>query len=212
MMTAIKICGLVRPEDAQFADGVGADYLGVVFAPSPRRRTEDQARRIWEGTAARRVGVFVDEPEDNVLRWARDLDLAVVQLHGSEDPDHCARIRDAGSWDVWKAARVVDGDNLSRALDTYAAVADGILLEGWSDRGHGGVGASFDWAIAASVRELWPGGLQLILAGGLNPDNVGSAIDQVRPDIVDVSSGVEAALGIKDHDAIKAFVDAAQAR
>ena len=211
-MTGVKICGLVRPEDARFADSVGADYLGVVFAPSPRRRTEEQARRIWEGTAARRVGVFMDAAEEDVLRRARDLELAVVQLHGSEDADYCRKIRKAGSWEVWKAARVIDGDTLSQALDAYADVADGVLLEGWSDRGPGGVGASFDWTMAASISGSWPSDLQLILAGGLNADNVTDAIDQVQPDIVDVSSGVEAALGIKDHDAVKAFVSAAKTR
>ena len=211
-MTEVKICGLVRPEDARFADGVGADYLGVVFAPSPRRRTEEQARRIWGETSARRVGVFMDAAVEDVLRLARDLELAVVQLHGSESPEFCAKIRESGSWGVWKAARVFDGDTLSQALDAYADVAGGLLLEGRSDRGHGGVGASFEWAIAADIRDDWPGDLELILAGGLNADNVVDAIDQVQPDIVDVSSGVEAALGIKDHDAIKAFVSAARTR
>ena len=211
-MAEVKICGLVRPEDARFAESIGADYLGVVFAPSPRRRTEEQARRIWEGTAARRAGVFVDAAEEDVLRRARGLELAVVQLHGSESPNYCKKIREAGDWKVWKAARVIDGDSSSQALDAYADVADGILLEGWSDRGHGGVGASFEWAIAASMRDSWPGDLQLVLAGGLNADNVADAIDQVQPNIVDVSSGVEAALGIKDHQAVKAFVSAAKTR
>ena len=211
-MAEVKICGLVRPEDARFADSIGADYLGVVFAPSPRRRTEEQARRIWEGTVARRVGVFVDAAEEHVLRRARDLELAVVQLHGSEDSDYCKKIREAGSWEVWKAARVIDGDTLKQALEAYADVAGGILLEGWSDRGHGGVGASFEWALAASMRDSWPSDLQLILAGGLNADNVADAIDKVQPDIVDVSSGVEASLGIKDHQAVRAFVSTAQTR
>ncbi len=209
-MVGVKICGLVRPEDARYADSVGADFLGVVFAPSPRRRTEEQARRIWEGTAARRAGVFMDEPEEGLLRRARDLELAVVQLHGQEAPDRCKAIRESGSWEVWKAARVLDSDSLSRALDDYADVVDGILLEGWSDRGHGGVGAPFEWSFAVDVREAWPENVHLILAGGLNADNVAVAVDAVQPDIVDVSSGVEVALGMKDSEAMQAFVRAAK--
>jgi len=211
-MTRVKICGLVRPEDARFADSAGADYLGVVFAPSPRRRTEEQAGRIWKGTAAGRAGVFLDSSVEDVTRRAVELDLAVVQLHGSEAPDYCKKIRDAGPWATWKAARVVDADDLSRALESYADVADGLLLEGWSDRGHGGVGASFEWSVAGDIRATWPEDLHLILAGGLNADNVADAIEKLRPDVVDVSSGVEAALGIKDHEAVKAFVDAAKGR
>ena len=202
----------MRPEDARYADSLGADYLGVVFAPSPRRRAVEQARRIWEGTVAKRAGVFVNEPEEDLLARARDLELAVVQLHGSETPEFCRAVRAAGSWEVWKAAHVTDADSVSRAFNNFAGVTDGMLLEGWSDRGHGGVGARFEWSIAANVRDAWPDDLHLILAGGLNLDNVAEAIDRVRPDIVDVSSGVEAALGIKDHEALKAFVDAARSR
>jgi phosphoribosylanthranilate isomerase len=207
-----KICGLVRPEDARHADRAGADYLGVVFGPSPRRRTEEQARRIWQGTAGRRVGVFVDADEDELLRLARSSELAVVQLHGSEEPEVCRRIREQGAWATWKAVRARDDQSLRDTLARYADAVDGILVEGWSARGHGGLGARFDWSLAAEWRGDWPEGVQLILAGGLDPENVGEAIRVVRPDVVDVSSGVERAIGIKDPDAVRAFVAAAKAQ
>jgi len=205
-----KICGLVRPDDARLADQAGADYLGVVFAPSPRRRTEEQARRIWEGMTARRAGVFVDSKKDDLFRLAGNLELAVIQLHGTESPEYCRDVGSAGSWAVWKAVKVLPGTSLDEMLASYAGAVDGILLEGWSDLGQGGVGASFDWSLAADMRDRWPEDLRFILAGGLNAQIVRNAIDQARPDVVDVSSGVEKAMGMKDAEAVRAFVAAAK--
>ena len=210
MTVETKICGLVRPDDARLADQAGADYLGVVFAPSPRRRTEEQARRVWEGTTARRAGVFLDSKKDDLVRLADTLELAVVQLHGTESPEHCRDIASAGAWAVWKALKVVPGASLDEMLPRYAGAVDGILLEGWSDSGHGGVGASFDWSLVADMRNRWPESLRFILAGGLNAQNVRRAIDQALPDVVDVSSGVEQAMGMKDADAVQAFIAAAK--
>lgn len=206
MTVEAKICGLVRPEDARCADEAGADYLGVVFAPGPRRRDEQQARRIWRNTEAKRVGVFVDASEEQAVKLAHDLGLSAVQLHGSEGPDYCRRVGDAGEWAVWKAVRVGGSTALESALELYAAVVDGMLLEGFSGRRHGGVGARFDWSLASEVRDVWPQGVRLILAGGLNPGNVAEAIERFRPDVVDVSSGVETAPAVKSRDALRAFV------
>lgn len=208
MSTEVKICGLGRLADARVAEEAGADYLGVVFAPSPRQRSEDEARRIWQEARARRVGVFADAHEDELLGQARRLDLSVVQLHGSEDPEYCRRVSAAGVWQTWKAVRLRAGEDLDPIVESYAPVVDGLLLEGWSPRGRGGVGARFDWSLAARAREAWPVGLGLILAGGLDPANVAAAIESVRPEIVDVSSGVESALGVKDPDAVRSFVAA----
>lgn len=208
MSVEVKICGLGWPEDARVAEEAGADYLGVVFASGPRRRSEREASRIWQDTSARRVGVFVDMPEADLLGPARRLGVSVVQLHGAEDPDYCRRVSEAGDWDVWKAVQLRTGRELEPALESYSAVVNGLLLEGWSGGGRGGVGARFDWSLAARARDIWPEDLRLILAGGLNPGNVAEAIERVRPGIVDVSSGVEAAPGLKNPDAVWAFVDA----
>lgn len=208
MRVEAKICGLVRPGDARAAESAGADYLGVVFAPGPRQRDPSQAREIWNGTAARRVGVFVDPELDEVLRVARDLGLAVVQLHGSEAPALCREVRDSGPWAVWKAVAVRAGESLRSELERYAGAADGVLLEGSSTAGRGGVGARFDWSRLESVRAAWPDGLRLILAGGLSAANVEEAIRAVRPHVVDVSSGVESVPGRKDPARVQAFLSA----
>ena len=208
MKVEVKICGLGRPQDARISEEAGADYLGVVFAASPRKRSEREARRIWQGRGVNRVGVFVDAPEDQILVRARRLDLAVVQLHGAEDPEYCRRLSEAGDWDVWKAVRPRVEGELEVALERYSQVVDGLLVEGWSASGHGGVGARLDWSWVASVRDAWPEDLRLILAGGLDPANVAQAVEQVRPTVVDVSSGVESAPGIKNPNAVLDFVQA----
>ncbi len=208
MIVEVKICGLGRPEDARVAEAAGAEYLGVVFAASPRQRTEDEARVIWRATRAKRVGVFVDAPATEVLERARRLDLNVVQLHGAEDPAYCRRVSRPGNWRVWKAVRLEAGCDVESALERYSQVVDGLVLEGRSDRGHGGVGARFDWSWVSDVRASWPQSLSLVLAGGLNPSNVLEAIQSARPQVVDVSSGVESGPGIKDPDAVRAFVEA----
>jgi phosphoribosylanthranilate isomerase len=206
--TEVKICGLGRPEDARVAEEAGADYLGVVFAPSPRQRSEGEARRIWRDTSARRVGVFVNAQEEELLGQARRLGLSVVQLHGAEDPEYCRRVSRSGGWQTWKAVRLRAGQDIGPIVVSYAPVVDGLLLEGWSPSGRGGVGARFDWSVAARAKDAWPEGLRLILAGGLGPANVAEAIERVRPEIVDVSSGVELAPGLKDPDAVRSFVEA----
>ncbi len=208
MRVEAKICGLGRPEDARRAADAGADYLGVVFAPGPRHREREEGRRIREGIDARRVGVFVDPEEAEVVEAARLLGLAVVQLHGSEDPSFCRRVAGSGDWAVWKAVRVGAETRLAAEAERYADAVDGVLLEGWSARGQGGVGARFDWAQAEKMRAHWPRGLRLILAGGLNAGNVEEAIRRVRPDVVDTSSGVETAPGVKDPQQMKDFLDA----
>lgn len=208
MSVEAKICGLTRGADARAAAEAGADYIGVVFAAGPRARGVGQAAEIWDGVEARRAGVFVDAEIDAVLEVANGLDLRVVQLHGAEDAATCRRIREAGPWVVWKALRVIDAARLEDEVKRYAGVVDGILLEGHSPLGSGGVGARFDWSRLDAARASWPADLKLIMAGGLTPDSVGAAIAAVRPDVVDVSSGVESEVGRKDHAAVRAFLDA----
>lgn len=206
MNVAAKICGLCRPEDARLASEAGANYLGVILAPGPRRREPDEARAIWDGLSGHRVGVFVDPTEEEVVQLAQGLRLDVVQLHGCEEPEFCRRVRETIPASVWKAVRLRDEGVLDAALDRYSRSVDGVLLEGWSPKGIGGVGARLDWSRLDAARRRWPSGRHLILAGGLNPGNVAAAIRAVRPDVVDVSSGVEAELGVKDPEAVRAFL------
>ncbi len=210
MSVAAKICGLCRPEDARLASEAGADYLGIILAPGPRRREPDEARAIWGDLSGRRVGVFIDPTAKEVIRLAEELRLDVVQLHGSEDPEFCRLVQEAIAGSVWKAVRLRDEGRLASAAGRYSRAVDGVLLEGWSPEGKGGVGARLDWSRLAAARTRLPSGQQLILAGGLNPGNVAAAIRAVGPDVVDVSSGVEAELGVKDPIAVRAFLREAQ--
>jgi len=206
-VTRIKICGLTTPEDARAAAAAGADMVGFVFAPSPRR--VDAATAAQVGAAVPlfvlRVGVFVDADYDTLVRTAEEARLDVLQLHGSEDNALVARLRRAG-YRVIKAVRVRDAASLAGIADWDA---DGLLLDAAVGSRAGGTGQTFDWRLACQARALLQQQartLPLILAGGLRPDNVEEALRQVGPDGVDVSSGVEAAPGRKSAQRMREFV------
>lgn len=207
-MTEVKVCGLMRHEDAAVAAEAGARWLGVILAPNFKRSvTADDARVIFQSLPARRVGVFVDADELILRSVAEKAELDVLQLHGEESPDFAARLRGAG-WEVWKAVRARGADDVSAAAARYAGSVDALLVDGYSPGTHGGAGVRFPWeAVAERLGEL-PPDLRLIAAGGLRPDNVARAVRILRPHAVDVSSGVEAAPGRKDPRAVRAFVRA----
>ena len=199
MRTRIKICGITRAEDARIAVELGADAIGLVFyAPSPRYVGLAQARAIIAAVPpfVTVVGLFVDPARDQVESVLRACALSLLQFHGDEAPDFC------GSFGLpyIKAARVRADADLVQCLSPYHA-AQGWLLDAYHEQLYGGTGESFDW-------KLIPRGLArpVILSGGLTPDNVGAAVRQVRPWAVDVSSGVEAAKGIKSAAKIAAFI------
>ncbi len=201
----VKICGITTREDAQVAVEAGADALGFVFWPgSPRCVEVDAARAIAETLPASvvRVGVFVGASGEQMQRTADAARLDLLQLHGDEQPDALpALCRPA-----WKALRV--GSELApREVRRWAGRVCGILLDSRSASAPGGTGESFDWTLAQMAREH--AGF-LMLAGGLTADNVGRAIELVRPDGVDVSSGVEASAGRKDQAKLRAFLAAAR--
>ena len=204
MRTRIKVCGVTRTEDAQLAVELGVDALGFVFWPgSPRFVTAARAAAIAAALPplVATVGVFVDQPVDDIRRIAAHVGLSVVQLHGDEP---------AASW------RLVPG----RCLKAVSAGAgfDAASIASWPsgvyplvdaadpDR-RGGTGRPADWTAAAAIARTRP----TILAGGLDAENVRDAIARVRPHAVDVSSGVERSPGIKDADRLRAFVDAVAA-
>jgi phosphoribosylanthranilate isomerase len=210
---AIKFCGLTRPEDARAAADAGAAYLGVVLAPGGRRSLAlPRAAEVLAETDVARVGVFVNASLPEIVEAIRSLGLDVVQLHGEEPPEFVRQVRAAAAVEVWKAVRPRDGQEVLRAAERYATLADALLLDGWSPSAYGGTGASFPWEQVAAVRTQLGSSVRLVIAGGLTPQNVARAVDLLAPNAVDVSSGVEASPGVKDGAAIRAFVDAVRRR
>ena len=199
--TRIKICGITREEDLAAAVAAGADALGFVFyPPSPRHLTPQRAAQLLARVPAfvTRVGLFVNEPAGAVRAVLAQASLDLLQFHGDEDAVYCASF--GKPW--IKAARVKAGFDL---LEYASAFADapgvcGLLLDAHIE-GYGGGGQTFDWSL---IPQSLP--LPVILSGGLHPGNVAAAVRAVRPWAVDVSSGVEAARGIKDAQKITEFI------
>lgn len=199
MPTRIKICGITRVEDALAAARAGADAIGLVFyAPSPRNVDVAAAAAIVAALPpfVTAVGLFVDPDHGEVERALRSLRLDLLQFHGDETPQFCERF----GLPYIKAIRVRPETDLLEYARRFER-ARGLLLDAYVSGMHGGTGERFDWSlIPADV------GLPVVLSGGLAPENVADAIRQVRPWAVDVSSGVEAAKGIKDPDRIREFM------
>jgi phosphoribosylanthranilate isomerase len=199
----VKICGITSEDDARLAADAGADAVGFVFWPgSPRRVDATTARRIAKALppSVVRVGVFVDASHEDLLRAADEAGLDLLQLHGSEPLEALVDLPRR----VLKAVRVGRDFAPHTALQ-YEGRAAGLLLDTHCDRTPGGTGETFDWSL---VREVRRKASFVVLAGGLRPENVKAALEAVRPDGVDVSSGVEAVPGRKDPARVRAFVDA----
>jgi phosphoribosylanthranilate isomerase len=197
----VKICGITNPEDALAAVHAGAHALGFVFAPSPRRVTPEQAAEIIAALPpfVLTVGVFVDQDAAGVLARCP---LDVVQFHGEEPPDAMAEL--SGARRI-KAFRVAAPEDLELMAE-YQQVADAFLLDARVPGTAGGTGRTFPWHLAREARRF---GRPIILAGGLTPENVQTAIEIGCPDAVDVSSHVETSPGRKDPDRVRRFVAAA---
>jgi phosphoribosylanthranilate isomerase len=201
-MTRVKICGITNLEDALFAADAGADALGFVFyAKSPRYIAPERAREIVLRLPpfVAKVGIFVNEELDQVEKIMAYCHLDYAQLHGDEPPEQVAALAPRAI----KAVRVRSAADIER-LAQYQAIA--YLLDTYHPTKHGGTGEAFDWELAVEAKSHGP----IILAGGLTPDNVGDAIERVHPYAVDVSSGVEAAPGIKDHQKVQRIIIAAK--
>jgi len=197
--TRVKICGITRPEDGLAAASAGADAIGLVFyARSPRFVTAQQARAIITALPpfVTTVGLFVDAGAAEIEEVLGTVPLDTLQFHGEESPEFCASF----GRPYLKALSMRDGIDLHNEAERFTnAVA--LLVDTFQAGVPGGTGVSFDWSrIPEDLNK------PLILAGGLNPDNVTRAIIQARPYAVDVSSGVEAAKGIKDAGKIAAFM------
>ncbi len=196
-MTRIKLCGLMRPEDIRTANELKPDYIGFVFAPRSRRYvTPERAAQLKEllipETAV--AGVFVNETVETVCAlWERGV-IDIAQLHGSENEDYIAALRERINAPIIKAFRIETGEDVAAA---ERSPADHILL----DAGSGGTGTVFDWSLLRSIRRPY------FLAGGLDPDNVRGAVESLHPYAVDVSSGIETG-GVKDPGKMRKFVAA----
>jgi phosphoribosylanthranilate isomerase len=204
----IKFCGLTRPEDAQMAASLGASYVGVIFAGGPRELTPDRAKAVLADVpkSVRRVGVFARQSTPEIQRIVDHVRLDVVQLHGDATIDRIGEIRRFVGAAIWPVVRVAGV--LPAGMDRLIGASDGVLLDAFSPKGLGGTGLSFNWKAIAGDLQTIRGEKPIILAGGLRPENVGEAIAALSPDVVDVSSGVESAPGIKDHERMRAFRDA----
>jgi len=222
-VTLVKICGVSEPRHARAAAALGADFVGMVFAPSRRQVTLGQAKRIAQALGkggecaptraatdaieaalrSRRpllVGVFADQDADTINSIAEECGLDLVQLSGSEPWEMCEHIQRP----VLKCMKVRNGQ---RAEEVLALVGSGalVLLDPYVEGSYGGTGKTLDWPVAAAIQERLP----VVLAGGLTPDNVSAAVKAVHPWAVDVSSGVESE-GTKDVGKIRAFIEAAK--
>lgn len=201
----VKICGITNLEDALLAADLGAQTIGFIFyAKSPRSIKPAAARQIIAQLPplVLSVGVFVNEAAALVLEVAETARLDWVQLHGEEPPEYCRFL----SRNVIKAIRVKDESSLAQ-MSAYQGAVRAFLLDTHKTGQQGGTGESFDWSLARQAREFGP----VVLAGGLQPENVAEAIREANPAAVDVASGVEAAPGKKDPARLRAFFQAVNA-
>ena len=206
MSVRVKICGITNSEDARVAVEAGAHALGFIFfAQSPRNISQAEAKRIIEAVPpfVTKVGVFVNESLETILRIVKETGIDTVQLHGDESPEFGEQIA-RENLKVIKAFRIKDQSSLG-ALKGFRAAA--FLLDSYVPGQLGGTGAKFSWDLAVQAAGM---GTPIILAGGLVPENVGDAVSKVAPYGVDVSSGVESAPGKKDHAKVRAFIEAAR--
>ena len=208
-MTRVKICGITDVSHVEVAAEAGADLIGVVFAPSPRQLTPEKAKEI--AAAAKEhglpvVGVFVNAPAAEVNTMAADCGLDWVQLSGDEDTDCCRQIQKpfikavhiAPDWNEEQLLAYLESSQ--RELRHHPPI---YLLDTQVEQKYGGTGKVFSWDIARRAAEKYP----VIIAGGLDPENVGRVVAELKPWGVDVSSGVESG-GIKDIEKIEAFIAA----
>ena len=204
----IKVCGLTTPESLDAAIDAGATHVGLVhYEPSPRHVSLDQAaalrRRVPEHVKVVLLLVNMEaKPTGEALDAVRP---DVVQFHGSETPEWLALIKNNTALEVWKAWGVRNADSLAKATK-YAGAVHRMLYDAPANKAPGGQGLAIDWSLLANHRHELPWGL----AGGLTPANVAEAIAQTRAPLVDASSGLESAPGVKDANLVRAFCEAAR--
>ncbi|GAB4520832.1 MAG: phosphoribosylanthranilate isomerase [Phycisphaerales bacterium] len=200
--TRVKICGVRDVETARVCAAHGVDAVGLVFAQvSPRLVTPETAHGIVRALPpfVVSVGLFVDATADEIVRVCERVGLGMVQLHGSESPEDCQRVRERTGLPVLKAVRF-DHSTIGATIEAYRGVCVGLLVDG----SVGGMGETFDWS-ALATHASSPA-VPILVAGGLTHENVGACITMVRPYAVDVSSGVESSRGVKAPALIGSFL------
>ena len=200
MSFAVKVCGITRPGDARLVSRLGANMVGLIFhRKSPRYITLKEANVIVAELPplVRRVGVFVDEEPQRIIEIARRLRLHYIQLHGHED-SKCIRILQEAGLQVIRAFGIANLEDIGPARKTRA---DLVLLDNRQGEKSGGTGKAFDWKLVKKIRKE-----KLVLAGGINTDNVEKAVREVDPIVIDVNSGVESDPGIKSARKVKEFL------
>ena len=216
MLAKVKFCGMTRPQDAALAGEIGASYIGVVFADGPRRVTPIQGRAILDavGSMAKRVGVFGTNSPEAIEKASDEARLDVVQLHADPTTADVRAVRMKFSGEVWAAIRIA-GSHIPPESESLFTTADAIVLDSRSERHArserrlGGTGEALPWNELAVDLARDRGSAAVVLAGGLKPGNVASAVRTLAPDVVDVSSGVESSPGVKDPWLMREFYAAA---
>jgi phosphoribosylanthranilate isomerase len=206
----IKFCGMTREEDAREAAALGARYVGAIMTESPRQIAPAVAARVLGAAhgGTQRVGVFGADDAETIARVAKEGGFEIVQLHGDPTTDDVDAVRKRWGGTVWAVVRVGPW-MLSKQEAALFDVADAVLLDARVEGKLGGSGAPIAWDELKPFRPAMSRRrARLVLAGGLTPKNVAFAIDELEPDVVDVSSGVESSPGVKDHVKMRAFRDA----
>lgn len=212
MAADVKFCGLTREEDARFAGELGASYTGVILAGGPRHLPLDRARQVLDAAhGPKRVGVFGRATADEVADQAGVLGLDVVQLHADPTVSDVVALRARFAGEVWAVLRLAAAALPAHASE-LADAADAVVLDRHSTGALGGTGQVLPWEELAGSLGMIRQRARIVLAGGLHHGNVHEALRHVVPDIVDVSSGVESAPGIKDHQKMRAFAARAASR
>jgi phosphoribosylanthranilate isomerase len=201
---------MTRPQDAALGAEIGASYIGVVFAEGPRRVSPSQGRKILDaaGGAVKRVGVFGTNDPDEIARASEEAHLDVAQLHADPTTSDVRSIRTKFRGEIWAAIRIA-GHHIPYESELLFDAADAIVLDARNEKRLGGTGQPLPWDDLAVDLARDRGSSAVVLAGGLKPDNVISAIRTLAPDVVDVSSGIESAPGVKDPWLMREFYAAA---
>lgn len=198
----VKVCGITRLEDARLAADAGAWAVGFIFVPdTPRYITSESVGRVVSKLpeSLEKVGVFADSPINEVIKITKQAGITKIQLHGTESPEYCTDIAEATGKEVIKAFRVKQQSYIE-LIERYREKISYILLDTFSEKHLGGTGETFDWNIAKQAKRL---NIPLIIAGGLNPENIMAAYSELEPYALDLSSGLEKAKGIKDEKKLK---------
>ncbi len=206
----VKICGITQSEQAHQIVELGADAIGINFWPKSKRFIEFDDAQVWLDELSNkviRIGVFVNADHDLIARMLESSTIDYAQLHGDESPEEVDSLLQKGL-PVYKALGIKDTADLDK-IDRYPG--EFILLDAYAPSEYGGTGKAFDWNLGRLAVERFADQKKIILAGGLTPDNVAEAIQQVRPFAIDTASGVESGTpGIKDLDKVRQFINAAR--